>query len=96
VRKLAAVIFVLALLGASTQCIADCFTQQKIPPCHQHSKGKDSAPTPCKNAQSVTDTPAVCPPSAETPAPAGATFDLFALEAQPPNNARWSYSILRL
>jgi hypothetical protein len=42
------------------QCVADCLTEQKAPPCHQHSQSKNhSAPDPCKHIQTAADQPAV-------------------------------------
>jgi hypothetical protein len=96
VRKLVAIVFVLALLGASTQCVADCFTQPTVPPCHQHSKSKDSAPEHCKQAQPATDIQAVFPAAVETPAPAEVAFELFTPQTAAPGNIRSSFSVLRL
>jgi hypothetical protein len=60
VRKLVAIAFILALFGASLQCVADCLTEQKAPPCHQHSQGKNHpAPDPCRHVQTAADQPAV-------------------------------------
>ena len=39
----------LAVFGASTQCVADCLTQPSAPPCHQHSQKNE----PCKHGQFV-------------------------------------------
>ncbi|MCU1335218.1 MAG: hypothetical protein JWO19_799 [Bryobacterales bacterium] len=92
--------FVLALLGASTQCVADCMaqTQQKTPPCHQHS-----APEPCKHSQLVAYTQnaadqlvALVMYAAETPAPSEIAWELVAPETPPPDRALVSFSILRL
>jgi hypothetical protein len=100
VRTLAAIVLLLAVFGASTQCVADCLTQQKTPPCHQHSQDKqdkkDSAPDSCKHAQPVADNQAVCPPAAKTPAPADTAFELFAPATQPADGSRLSPSVLRL
>ena len=38
---LAAIVLLLAVFGASTQCVADCLTQQSVPPCHQHSQEQE-------------------------------------------------------
>jgi len=60
VKKLVAIAFILALLGASMQCVADCLKEQKAPPCHQHSQSKNhSAPDPCRHVQTAADQPAV-------------------------------------
>ncbi len=39
----------LAVFGASTQCVADCLPQPHTPPCHQHSQKNE----PCKHGQFV-------------------------------------------
>ena len=97
VRMLAVIVLLLAVFGASTQCVADCFTQQNVPPCHQHSKGKNSAPESCKLAQPVADFPhATYPPSVEPPARAEIAFELFASETPSPDSAQPSFTILRL
>jgi hypothetical protein len=44
-----AVLLLLAVFGASMQCVADCLPQPNIPPCHQHSQKKE----PCKHGQFV-------------------------------------------
>jgi hypothetical protein len=49
VRTLAAVVLLLAVFGASTQCVADCLPQPHTPPCHQHSQKTES----CKHGQFV-------------------------------------------
>jgi hypothetical protein len=39
VRKWFAILLVLAFIGASTQCLAECASQVcKAPPCHQHKQ----------------------------------------------------------
>jgi hypothetical protein len=39
VRKWFAILLVLAFIGASTQCLAECAGQFcKVPPCHQHKQ----------------------------------------------------------
>jgi len=58
VRKVTAILFVLALLGASMQCVADCLTEHQAPPGQQHSKSEHSVPEPCKHAQAAADQPA--------------------------------------
>src|SRR6185436_20478811 len=55
VRTLAAVLLLLAVFGASTQCVADCLPQQNTPPCHQHSQ-KAPQNDPCKHGQFVAGT----------------------------------------
>ena len=95
-RQLAAILFILALVGASTQCVADCFTQPKVPPCHQHSQGKNSAPEPCKQTQPAVDAQALCPPATETPTLAEAALEFFPPEAAPPDIIPSSLSVLRL
>ena len=44
-----AVLLLLAVCGASMQCVADCLPQPNTPPCHQHSQKKE----PCKHGQLV-------------------------------------------
>jgi len=96
VRSFAAILFVLALIGASTQCVADCFTQPKVPPCHQHSQGKNSSPEPCKQTQPAVDAQALCPLAADTPDLAEVALEFFPPEAAPPDNIASSSSVLRL
>lgn len=61
VRTLTVIVLLLAIFGASTQCVADCLTQPGIPPCHHHSQKKGS----CEHgqfvavAQAASDQPAV-------------------------------------
>ncbi|MBZ5632641.1 MAG: hypothetical protein LAO55_05865 [Acidobacteriia bacterium] len=95
-RTLAAIVLLLAVFGASTRCVADCLTHQNVPPCHQHSKGKNSGPESCKLAQPVADFHATYPPSVEPPAPAEIAFELFASETPSPDSAQLSFTILRL
>ena len=49
VGKLVAALLLLAVFGASMQCVADCLPQPSAPPCHQHSQKKE----PCKHGQFV-------------------------------------------
>jgi hypothetical protein len=49
-----AVLLLLAVFGASMQCVADCLPQPSAPPCHQHSEKKE----PCKHGQFVAITQA--------------------------------------
>jgi hypothetical protein len=49
VRTLIVVALLLAVFGASTQCVADCLPQPHVPPCHQHSQKTES----CKHGQFV-------------------------------------------
>src|SRR5512143_1717538 len=49
VSRLMAVLLLLAVFGASMQCVADCLPQPNTPPCHQHSQKKE----PCKHGQLV-------------------------------------------
>ena len=44
-----AVLLLLAVFGASMQCVADCLPQPNTPPCHQHSQKQE----PCKHGQFV-------------------------------------------
>jgi hypothetical protein len=97
VRTLTVIVLLLAVFGAGTQCVADCLTQQTVPPCHQHSKGKGSAPEPCKQVQPAADAQTIGPPATETPAPTEtATVQLFATETTPPDNIQLSLRVLRL
>jgi len=93
---LAAIVVLLAVFGASTQCVADCLTQQTVPPCHQQSKGKDSGSEPCKQVQPAADTQAICTPVAEAPAPIPVAFELFTSEVAPADHAPDPFSVLRL
>jgi hypothetical protein len=54
VSRLVAVLLLLAVFGASMQCVADCLPQPNTPPCHQHSQKKE----PCKHGQFVAVTQA--------------------------------------
>lgn len=49
VRTLTVILLLLAVFGASTQCVADCLPQPHLPPCHQHSQKTES----CKHGQFV-------------------------------------------
>ena len=55
VRMLVVIVLLLAVFGASVQCVADCLPQPKLPPCHQHSQKKE----PCKHGQLVAVTQAM-------------------------------------
>jgi len=46
---LVVIVLLLAVFGASTQCVADCMPQPSTPPCHQHSQKKE----PCTHGQLV-------------------------------------------
>jgi len=53
VRNCLAILLVLAFIGASTQCVAECAGQAcETPPCHQHSP-----PDPCRESQLVASAP---------------------------------------
>jgi len=58
VRTLAAVLLLLAVFGASMQCVADCLPQPTAPPCHQHSQKPSPKNDPCKHGQLVAVTQA--------------------------------------
>ena len=86
----------LALLGASTLCVADCVTQPNVPPCHKQSQSKS-----CDHVQLSAYTQALCAPAMDmpmigTPAPAMAAWAVFASEAAPADIAPPVFSILRL
>ena len=49
VRTLTVVLLLLAIFGASTQCVADCLPQPHLPACHQHPQKQE----PCKHGQFV-------------------------------------------
>jgi len=73
-----AVLLLLAVFGASMQCVADCLPQPNTPPCH-HSQTKE----PCKHGQFVAITQAAIDQPADpvthlTPAadPAETSLDL--------------------
>lgn len=92
-RKLAVIVLLLALFGASTQCVADCLTQtlHKSPPCH-----KDPAPEPCNHSQLAVLDQAICPQAIETPAPTEVAFEPFIPETPRSATANYSSSILRI
>jgi hypothetical protein len=90
------IVFILALIGASTQCLADCFTQPSVPPCHQHSQSKNSSPEPCKHTQPAVDAQDLCPPAAETPMLAEVALEFSAPEAALPDIVPSSLTVLRL
>ena len=46
---LVVIVLLLAVFGASIQCVADCLPQPTTPPCHQHSQKKE----PCKHGQLI-------------------------------------------
>ncbi|MBZ5675736.1 MAG: hypothetical protein LAP61_15955 [Acidobacteriia bacterium] len=48
-RTLTVILLLLAVFGASTQCVADCLPQPHVPPCHQNSQKTES----CKHGQFV-------------------------------------------
>jgi hypothetical protein len=90
------IVLLLAVFGASTQCVADCLTHQSTPPCHQHSKTKNSAPEPCKLIQPVADSQLAGPPAVQTPALAEVVVRFFAAGPAPSDSVRSSFSILRI
>ena len=94
VRTLAVIVLLLAVFGASTQCVADCLTPPAAPPCHHHSQGK--SPEPCKHSQVVVCTQAIATQAAEVPAPAEIAFEVSLPETLPPGSARLSFTILRI
>ena len=96
VRTLTVIVLLLAVFVASTQCVADCLTQQSVPPCHQHSKGKNSGSENCKLIQPVADAQLAGPPAAETPALAQTALQFLATESAPTDIIRSSFSVLRL
>ena len=53
-----AVLLLLAVFGASMQCVADCLPQPSAPPCHQHSQKHSPKNDPCKHGQFVAVTQA--------------------------------------
>jgi len=53
VRMLIAIALLLAVFGASTQCVADCLPQPHTPPCHQHSQKHSPKNDPCNHGQFV-------------------------------------------
>jgi hypothetical protein len=96
VRVLTVIVLLLAVFCASTQCVANCLTEPTTPPCHQHSKSKNSAPESCKLTQPVADAQITGPPAAETPTLAEAALGLLAAEPAPRDSVRSSFAILRL
>ncbi len=93
---LTTIVLLLAVFGASTHCVADCLTQQNVPPCHQHSKGKNSGSEPCKLIQPAADAQITGPPAVETPALAEYALQLFVTETATPASVRSSFNVLRL
>jgi hypothetical protein len=53
VRMLVVIVLLLAVFGASIQCVADCLPQPNIPPCHQHSQKHSPKNDPCQHGQLV-------------------------------------------
>jgi len=53
VRMLVVIVLLLAVFGASIQCVADCLPQPNLPPCHQHSQKHSPKNDPCKHGQLV-------------------------------------------
>jgi hypothetical protein len=91
VSKVVAILLLLALFGASTQCVADCLTQPTVPPCHKHAQSKS-----CDHLQLVAYTQALCPPAVEIPSLIEIAFEHFTPEAPPFDNAPSALSVLRL
>ena len=56
---LVVIVLLLAVFGASFQCVADCLPQPNLPPCHQHSQKHSPKNDPCKHGQLVAVTQAV-------------------------------------
>ncbi len=53
-RLFAALLVVLALMGASTECLAECLSTVKVPPCHGHAEGQDNVPADsCRHPQLI-------------------------------------------
>ena len=50
---LVVMVLLLAVFGASIQCVADCLPQPNTPPCHQHSQKHSPKNDPCKHGQLV-------------------------------------------
>ena len=53
VRVLVVIVLLLAVFGASIQCVADCLPQPSIPACHQHSQKHSPKNDPCSHGQLV-------------------------------------------
>ena len=53
VRMLVVIVLLLAVFGASVQCVADCLPQPNLPACHQHSQKHSPKNDPCKHGQLV-------------------------------------------
>jgi hypothetical protein len=58
VRMLVVIVLLLAVFGASTQCVADCLSPPNTPPCHQHSQKHSPKNDPCNHGQFVAITQA--------------------------------------
>ncbi len=103
-KLLAAILVILALFGASTQCVAECLTPVKVPPCHRHAQGQDKAPADsCRHPQLVAHKQPLIDDAIAVPADLPLTIELAeislgevtpAIAAQPGNHA--SSAVLRL
>ena len=62
VRMLVVIVLLLAVFGASIQCVADCLPQPNTPPCHQHSQKHSPKNDPCRHGQFVAITHAASDP----------------------------------
>lgn len=60
VRMVVVIVLLLAVFGASIQCVADCLPQPNTPPCHQHSQKHSQKNDPCRHGQLVAVTHATC------------------------------------
>jgi len=58
VRTLVVIVLLLAVFGASVQCVANCLPQPNLPPCHQNSQKHSPKNDPCKHGQLVAITQA--------------------------------------
>ena len=50
---LVVIVLLLAVFGASIQCVADYLPQPYTPPCHQHSQKHSQKDDPCGHGQLV-------------------------------------------
>ena len=53
VRVLIVIVLLLAVFGASVQCVADCLPQPPVPACHQHSQKPSPKNDSCTHGQLV-------------------------------------------
>jgi|GEM_PF-3357096 len=79
-KLLAATLVILALFGASTQCVAECLTPVKVPPCHRHAQGQDKSPADsCRHPQWIAQKQPLTDQAIAVPADVPFSIELTAL-----------------